>query len=236
MNKRIEKKCLNCGKIFTIPQCRDWREHCCPGACKKEFREKSVAESAQKRVRTCLLCGKEFVARQWQIDTGIGKYCSLHCSHKSHKGKSVTEETRNKMSIGIKNSAKFIRSIKRGKDNPSFKPTRLGGGYRFITIGINKKVQEHRFVAEKILGRKLLRSEIIHHIDGNKLNNYPENLLIVSRSEHAKIHAGERKQRKKYFETLKKLWETQGIFVVKGRFILQSSCSNFGKAFGVVRK
>ncbi len=49
---------------------------------------------------------------------------------------------------------------------------------------------EHRVVAEQILGRPLKAGEIVHHRDGNKRNNNPENLIIFdSQSEHAKHHA-----------------------------------------------
>jgi len=47
---------------------------------------------------------------------------------------------------------------------------------------------EHRIVAEKIIGRKLRSDEVVHHIDGNKHNNKPENLMIMSQSEHIKLH------------------------------------------------
>lgn len=42
----------------------------------------------------------------------------------------------------------------------------------------------HRVVAEKILGRPLRKGEIVHHIDGNHLNNAPDNLQVMTRSEH----------------------------------------------------
>jgi hypothetical protein len=46
-------------------------------------------------------------------------------------------------------------------------------------------VREHRLVMESILGRFLLPTEDIHHIDGNKQNNTPANLeLFSSRSKH----------------------------------------------------
>lgn len=45
-------------------------------------------------------------------------------------------------------------------------------------------VLEHRLVMEKKLGRYLLPSEIVHHIDGDKLNNHPDNLCLITREKH----------------------------------------------------
>lgn len=47
---------------------------------------------------------------------------------------------------------------------------------------------EHRRVMEAYLGRILNRNEIVHHIDGNKHNNSVENLIVVTQSEHCKLH------------------------------------------------
>lgn len=55
----------------------------------------------------------------------------------------------------------------------------------------------HRIVAEQILGRKLLPGEVVHHIDGNKRNNLPTNLMIFdSQEKHAAWHIKE----KRFFE------------------------------------
>lgn len=49
---------------------------------------------------------------------------------------------------------------------------------------------EHRIIAERVLGRPLVRNEVVHHIDGNKRNNAPENIRVFpSQSEHAAYHA-----------------------------------------------
>lgn len=48
---------------------------------------------------------------------------------------------------------------------------------------------EHHLVAEDMLNRKLLPGEVVHHIDGDKLNNIPSNLFVyANQNEHRKIH------------------------------------------------
>lgn len=44
-------------------------------------------------------------------------------------------------------------------------------------------------VAEQILGRKLKPGEVVHHIDENRHNNSPENLMIFPNQQaHAEYH------------------------------------------------
>lgn len=48
---------------------------------------------------------------------------------------------------------------------------------------------EHRKVLAEALGRELMKNEIVHHKDENKLNNVPENLeLVLDHIEHMKQH------------------------------------------------
>ena len=49
-------------------------------------------------------------------------------------------------------------------------------------------VLTHRRVAEKLVGGQIFPGREVHHIDGNKNNNRPENLTIVSTEQHRRIH------------------------------------------------
>jgi hypothetical protein len=49
-------------------------------------------------------------------------------------------------------------------------------------------VRLHRLVMEVVLGRFLESHEHVHHIDGNKRNNDPENLEIMTNEHHRRLH------------------------------------------------
>jgi HNH endonuclease len=66
--------------------------------------------------------------------------------------------------------------VKRGADGYLHK------GYRVYKVG-TRMVPEHRIVMEQILGRPMLPQENVHHKNGQRADNRPENLELWSRSQ-----------------------------------------------------
>lgn len=63
-------------------------------------------------------------------------------------------------------------------------------GYIELYNGVGGSgILEHRKVMEDFLGRKLMRAEHVHHLNGDKRDNRLENLMLFSSaSEHTKFH------------------------------------------------
>jgi hypothetical protein len=93
-----------------------------------------------------------------------------------------------------------------GSDNPSWKGGRVfsSRGYVLIHVGRGHHLAnargyayEHRVVAEEIIGRRLLDSEIVHHKNGIKFDNSPENLQVFSTTkEHFEAHHPDSRRKK----------------------------------------
>ena len=114
-------------------------------------------------------------------------------------------------------------NMPRGKDHWRWK----GGvkihvrGYRMLKrpghprADVNGWVFEHILVLEEKLGRPLLPNEHTHHINGNKQDNRPENLINLLDTEHFILHKKERLEgyhsfRKKYRSNIGKSTEKHG--------------------------
>ena len=61
------------------------------------------------------------------------------------------------------------------------------GGYKTVTYN-GKQILVHRLIMEEQIQRPLKPEEIVHHINGDKLDNRIENLEIMTNSEHTAEH------------------------------------------------
>lgn len=60
--------------------------------------------------------------------------------------------------------------------------------YDKIRIENGKTKDLHRYIMEKHIGKKLRTNQIVHHINGDIHDNRIENLQIMSRRDHARLH------------------------------------------------
>ena len=189
--RRVEKSCRWCGRTYSVPRCREWRDHCCSGECNKKYRAAEAERKKSERARLCKSCGNEFIPRKYQIDLGQGRLCSNKCSlieiHKS--GVAHTDEACKKRKESLIESGVYDRAP-RGEDHPQWKEKVESGGYWLIHTEDGKRL-EHRVLMERHIGRRLTAEEVIHHVNGDKKENRIENLMIMTRAEHMDEHRDE---------------------------------------------
>ena len=96
-----------------------------------------------------------------------------------------------------------------GQSTPTSKPGQLGrknhnwkggrvvasNGYVLIKVGkghhladVRGYAYEHRVVAEQKVGRRLKKGEQVHHVNGDKTDNRPENLEVTATIRHHRAH------------------------------------------------
>ncbi|MBU4486146.1 MAG: HNH endonuclease [Candidatus Delongbacteria bacterium] len=68
-----------------------------------------------------------------------------------------------------------------------FRTRTSSSGYRQYNSGSGWNYT-HRTVAANKVGGTIFNNHQVHHINGNKLDNRPSNLTILSHSDHAKVH------------------------------------------------
>jgi hypothetical protein len=82
----------------------------------------------------------------------------------------------------------FYKGIKYHIARAGGKPYRLIHKPEHPRADYKGYVREHRLVMEQHLGRYLLPSEIVHHKDGDTLNNTRDNLEVMEKVEHDRLN------------------------------------------------
>ena len=152
-------KCKQCGrkKSFYRVEHREF----CSADCKKKFQRGSNATRWNPvRTRPCPQCSQPIA--KYVFSETLGRevvservYCSRDCRILHRR-------------LHPRESDREIGATSRYRD-----------GYVYIKVADRGWMPEHRWVAERKIGRKLRREEEPHHINGIKTDNRPENLQVM---------------------------------------------------------
>lgn len=161
-----QMNCCQCNTFF-IPKFSNSKY--CSKACYNYCKRARHIEK-NKKERVCEFCNSKFLSFNKAI------FCSAAC-----------------VSRGTINKRKKFITIPDCLESSSRKLDKTLGYVR-IYAPMHKEantwgyVYEHRIIAEFILNRNLLEEEIVHHKNGKRWDNRPENLEVMNKIDHAKLH------------------------------------------------
>jgi hypothetical protein len=126
-----------------------------------------LARTARGRVTlTCPVCAKEFsTIRSLVSKAKHPKTCGVVCRSASMSGAANPNYKRGYM----ESRSGYLMVMAGPKGNRRYRPA-------------------HRVVMEETLGRRLLVNEHVHHINGVKHDNRPENLELLGTAAHSRMH------------------------------------------------
>jgi len=189
------KPCDYCNTLYEYTK-RSGNSKYCSHKCANNA---TAAQRTKERItRVCSTCKQEFtllesVARSREKRLGKPiQYCSKKCEGLGRRKREVRtclycgkpfETTRNNLCSRACSDAYKKQEQKLKKEGYW-----LENGYKVLYTEDGKGVKEHIKVMEDFIGRKLKANEVVHHVNGDKLDNHLENLRLMTQGEHARLH------------------------------------------------
>jgi len=122
-------------------------------------------------VKVCRQCGRRFLSNIFhqKRQGSCSRTCGMRAFHKEHPQIRAREKSTRWAGGTLVNRSGYVMEL--APDHPS-----LDGTQR-------RYVLQHRLVMESVLGRLLARNEYVHHKNGDRADNRPENLELWRRGQ-----------------------------------------------------
>lgn len=187
-------KCEKCQEFFKCNKSSKNRRYC-SNKCANSVTMQLKSLNSLKVNFKCKRCDKKITLRECDYKArkrrSIPKYCSINCRvlDKEKKVNCSWCKKEFKPERSIRNFCSKICWCEWRKEKTKLNPgSWIENGYRVLYTENGKGIKEHIKIMQDHIGRELTLDEVVHHINEIRTDNRIENLQLMTRGEHSKLH------------------------------------------------
>jgi len=136
----------------------------------------------------CPVCGASFYRKRAELREV--NYCSVPCSAKANYSlQGVNRGARRAPGTEFQPGTKPHNTLPAGSVTTRVRHKRHGDTRVWVKMAEPNVWRERAVVVWEAANGPRLRGNVIHHINGNPMDDRIENLVSLTRAEHARVHA-----------------------------------------------
>jgi hypothetical protein len=162
---------------------------------------KPQGQRTERKKILCSVCGRELWRRERELARASVPVCGYRCNG-ILRGREWAQHGHKGRASWTPESEAAIKKRMTGPNNPAwkggvtyFKTHGNYAGVRYVRCPVeftsmarrDGYVKEHRLLVAQAIGRPLLRSEVVHHIDHDPKNNSLDNLQLFASNQAHKL-------------------------------------------------